>query len=72
MSQERHPRTIRLPFGFGDTVYHRVRREKVPGMVTAYIIEGGQTQIRVRWDNMDETVHQFFELATEFTPSFED
>ncbi|MGO9467911.1 MAG: hypothetical protein ACLQVF_27555 [Isosphaeraceae bacterium] len=71
MSDQRQPRTVRLPFEFGDVVYHRVCRERNPGMVVGFIVERGQIQTRVAWEDRSETLHQFFELTTEFTPSFE-
>ena len=40
-------------------------------MVVAFIVERGQIQTRVAWEDRSETLHQFFELTTEFTPSFE-
>lgn len=73
MNEDRHPRTVRLPFDFGDIVYHRVRKECVPGFVLGFIVVPGAVKILVRWDGDLQQDECFFnELTTEFTPSFED
>jgi hypothetical protein len=72
MSDERYHRTVRLPFDFGQIVFHRIRAERVPGYVIGFIIVPGQTKILVRWgDNLDQDECFFGELTTEFMPSFD-
>jgi hypothetical protein len=72
MSDVREGRSVRLPFGFGDTVYHKARIERVPGYVVGFIVVPGQTKILVRWGtDLQQDEHFFGELTTEFTPSFD-
>jgi hypothetical protein len=62
-------RVVRLPFDFGETVYHRMRTDKVPGMVTGYNVGPVDVAVRVTWgDDLHEFQHYFFELTTEFEP----
>jgi hypothetical protein len=73
VSDDRHPRTVKLPFDFGDIVYHRAAREKLPGMVVGFVITPLGVKILVRWGHdLSQDELNFFELSTEFTPSFED
>jgi hypothetical protein len=73
MTEDRYPRTVRLPFDFGDVVYHRVRKERVGGFVIGFIIVPGVTKVLVKWDgDLNQDEHFFCELTTEFTSSFED
>ena len=72
MNETRCPRTVKLPFDFGDIVYHRVRTERVPGIVVGFVVVPSTVKILVRWGSdcsQDEV--NFFELTTEFTPSFD-
>jgi hypothetical protein len=69
MDADRSGRTVRLPFAFGEIVYHRARTEKIPGMVTGFQIRERGTVNLVMWsDNLCEAAHSFFELTTEFEP----
>jgi hypothetical protein len=62
-------RTVRLPFDFGQTVYHRSKPDKLAGMVTGYTICPGATMVSVTWgDDLRQFSHYFFELTTEFEP----
>jgi hypothetical protein len=62
-------RTVRLPFEFGERVYHRARTDKVPGIVTGYNVGPSEIAIRVTWgDDLREFQHYFFELTTEHEP----
>ncbi len=64
-------RTVRLPFAFGDVVYHRVREDKVAGIITGFHIRPTSIVIAVTWgDNLAETMHYFHELTTEYEPIF--
>ncbi len=72
MSDERQLRTVKLPFECGDTVYYRGRTERVPGTVIGFVVIGRSIRTLVRWTNdMDQIEHEFFELTTEYIPSFE-
>jgi hypothetical protein len=72
MSDDRHPRTVKLPFAFGDIVYHKARSERVTGYVIGFIVIPGQTKIIVKWgDDLQQDEHFFGELTSEFTPSYE-
>jgi len=73
MSDDRHPRSVKLPFDFGDVVYHRAHKERLPGVVFGFFIAPGTVRIHVRWgDNLESWGEHFFcELSTEFVPSFE-
>jgi len=69
----RSPRpTVRLPFDFGDQVYHRAKTEKVPGSVVGYkIYPGNLIQVCVRWGNdLCVCEHWLFELSSEYIPDF--
>jgi hypothetical protein len=63
-------KTVRLPFEFGERVYHRLRGEDVPGMVTGFHIRVNNILIAVTWPDLQETSHYFYELTTEFQPDF--
>jgi hypothetical protein len=64
---------LRLPFAFGDRVYHRARQDRVAGLVTGFIVRPNETTITVTWgDSLNECVHFFFELTTEFSPFTEE
>jgi hypothetical protein len=69
---ERCPRTVKLPFDFGDIVYHRARGERVAGMVVGFVVLPAAMRILVRWgDDLTIDEHSFFELSSDFTPSFD-
>lgn len=62
---------VRLPFAFGQTVFHRTRRERLPGMVTGFSIRPGCVYALVTWcEDLREAAHCVFELTTEFEPSY--
>lgn len=62
-------RSVRLPFEFGDVVYHRARGDKVAGLVTRYNITQRGTEVGVTWgDGLDIGWHDFFELTEEYSP----
>lgn len=62
---------VRLPFDFGDVVYHRLKAEKIPGMVTGFSVRRDTVFVIVTWANdLDEQVHNLYELTQEFTPDF--
>ena len=71
MDEPRRGPTIRLPFEYGTRVWHRVRRENVPGIVTGYHLRQNYMLVSVTWaDNLDESSFCPYELATEFTPDY--
>jgi hypothetical protein len=60
--------TIELPFEIGDFIYHKVRAEKVRGMVKAFHIEDKSISIKVIWgDDLTEAWYSFNELTDEFS-----
>ena len=65
-------RPVRLPFDFGDIVYHRVHADRKPGMVTGFIVRDATILVLVTWaDNVQgEATHRPYELTTEFEPNF--
>jgi hypothetical protein len=64
-------KTVRLPFGFGEIVYMRSAKEKVPGLVTSFRIFDGLVMTCVSWtDTRIEQNHCFYELTTEYQPDF--
>jgi hypothetical protein len=66
-------RTVRLPFDYGQIVYHRARVEKVPGMVTGFNFRASQMWVQVTWgDNLTVDTHCFYELTTEYEAFRED
>jgi hypothetical protein len=65
-------RTVRLPYSFGDIVYHRVKTEKLAGMVTGFSVRERGLMVCVVWaDGLNESFHHFFELTTEFESKIE-
>jgi hypothetical protein len=64
---DRQSRTVRLPFAFGEIVYHRARTEKIPGMITGFQVRERGILNLVMWsDSLCEAGHSFFELTSEF------
>jgi len=61
---------IRLPYRYGQTVYHVNDRERSPGIVTGYKLRPGQLLVWVVWGHNEECCHYTFELKTEFDPDF--
>lgn len=68
---EDDPRIFELPFPFGSIVFHKLRSEKIPGMVTAFNFRRGRTTCGVTWGNdLCEMYHLPEELVTEYQPLF--
>lgn len=64
-------RLVRLPFAFGETVYHRIRTERIPGIVTGFHVRPNNVLIAITWgDSLVESSHYFHELSTEYEPVF--
>ena len=62
---------INTVYDIGETVYLRVRSEKVRGMVTAVLAQSIHTvRYQVSWANDRDTWHEEFELSSEFVPDF--
>jgi len=62
-------RAVRLPYDFGDIVFHRAKPDRVPGMVVGFVVVPGATKILVKWsDDLGQGEHFFLELSTEFDP----
>jgi hypothetical protein len=62
---------VRLPFDFGDVVYHRSRVEPIRGIVTGFIVRDQRILVLVVWGHdLGEGQHQLFELTSEFEPTF--
>jgi hypothetical protein len=62
-------RAVRLPYDFGDIVYHRTKKDKIPGMVIGFLIVPGVTKLLVRWgDDLCQVEHYFFEVSSEHEP----
>ena len=69
---DRQGRSVRLPYGFGDIVYHRASSEKEAGIVSGFIVRERGLLICVVWGrDKSEGHHSFFELTSEFTASIE-
>jgi len=69
IDDDRKTRTVRLPFEFGQRVYHQAAIEKSPGLVTGFAVCPGVTMVQVTWgDDQRATQHYFFELSTEWEP----
>lgn len=65
------PRCVRLPFEFGDIVYHRARAYQVAGIVDGFQALPGAVKTRVLWGNdMQHQMHYFFELSSDYEPPF--
>ncbi len=64
-------RIIEIPFPFGTVVFHAIRTERIPGMVTAYNVRNDRLTIGVTWgDSISEAYHHPYELTTEYEPLF--
>lgn len=62
---------VRIPFSYGDIVYHRAKSERIAGMVTGYSLFPGGMHVLVTWENdLTEKRHYLCELAAEFEPSY--
>jgi len=62
-------RSVRLPFDFGQRVYHRARLERMPGIVVGFIVLHRDLKILVKWaEDARQDEHWFYELTTEFEP----
>jgi hypothetical protein len=62
-------RTVRVPFEFGERVYHRAKSEKAAGLVTGFQVRQAGLMILVTWgDDLREGIHYFYELSTDFEP----
>ena len=62
-------RTVRLPYDFGDIVYHQTSTGKVRGMVIGFLVVPGATKMLIRWgDDLGQTENFFFELSSEHEP----
>jgi hypothetical protein len=57
-------------YGFGDTVYLRMRSEQVRGMITGINIWPGGFAYNVTWANGTETRHYEMELTAEFVADY--
>lgn len=63
-------KTIRVPFEYGEIVYHRAAAEREPGIVTGYSCRPGGVMLLVTWPDRYEKMHYFCELTTEYLPDF--
>jgi hypothetical protein len=62
---------VRLPFEFGQAVYHRIAKEREPGLVTGFIVRScADPIVMVTWVDRAESIHYPFELTTEYVPDF--
>jgi len=56
---------VKLPFDFGEIVYHKVRPD-LSGMVDGFQALPGAVKARVRWGNdLFHQLHYAFELTTD-------
>lgn len=62
-------RTIELPFRFGDVVYHRVRSERIAGIVVGFVVFATEVCVKIRWeDDLTVTDHPVWELSLTYEP----
>jgi hypothetical protein len=60
-----------LPFTIGDTVYLKVRIDRLPGMVVSMHIFGQDSlAFSVNWGDGESTEHYHFELSDEFVAEY--
>jgi len=63
---------ITLPYDFGETVYLKIKPEKVKGLVTGYHICHNCIMVTVTWaDTYQEMSHYIFELTKEYTLDYD-
>jgi hypothetical protein len=60
----------RTAFWFGDTVYLKVRSERLKGMITGILVRPGYLSYAVTWATGAENYHLEMELTSEFEPDF--
>jgi hypothetical protein len=62
---------LRLPYDYGQVVYHKLRAEKIAGYVTGYQAYQGGFLVCVTWeDSLTESPHYAYELSLEHIPDF--
>lgn len=72
MPESKHQRLVTLDFGFGDVVYLRVRRDKVPGMIVSIELRPCGMSYCVTWGNEGHALsHYAFELTAEYLPDYD-
>lgn len=64
------PRMIRMPYAFGDTVYHKAAKEKKSGLVIGFVVVPGMVKPLVKWSESIQEEHHLVELTTEYVPDF--
>ncbi len=66
---DEHSTVIELPFRYGEIVYHKLRTEKTPGMISGFQVRLGRTLAIVQWtDPFEEKYHDAYELQREHSP----
>lgn len=63
-------RQIYVKFDIGDIVYHKLAKEKHPGMVTGIVVRPSGNFFYVSWPDNTETAHFDLELTREFIPDY--
>lgn len=66
---DEHSTVIELPFRYGEVVYHKLRIEREPGMVSGFQLRHSRTLVIVQWaDPFEEKYHDAWELQREHSP----
>jgi hypothetical protein len=61
---------IRTLYALGQTVFHRLARERAPGLITGLQVYPGGYLYQVTWPDRSESRHYELELTTEYVPDF--
>ena len=63
-------RDVQTAYWFGDVVFHRIKEEKVRGMITGINLKPVGATFLVMWADGKELWHFDFELTNEYLPEF--
>lgn len=63
-------RDIKTAYWIGDTVYLRLRADRIPGLVTGVQFYPGNYMYCITWGTGTDTRHYELELTTEYMPDY--
>jgi hypothetical protein len=63
--------TIYAKFRLGDVVYHKLCKDKWPGIVTGLLVRPTGTHFFVAWGDNTESQHYDLELTAEFVKEYD-
>jgi hypothetical protein len=66
-----HTVTLYVDHAYGATVHLKLRQERMPGMVTGFLVRSTGLVYLIAWGDGSESSHFDVELTDSFTPDFE-